>query len=329
MISLTSSDQKSTNYEFFSGKGGVGKTTLSAARALYLAQNDEKVLIISTDPAHSLSDSLETEINHLETRINENLYAVEIDPEQSMDDLQHKIEEEENEQELPMDGLMDFGEDSLIDSFTGATPGMDEMAAFNKFIEHMHDDEYDYIIFDTAPSGHTLNFLSLPDVMESWVGKIIKIKSKLSQFSGMFKNMMPFGDDENEEEVEINQTQALEEMKEKIENAKEVMQDEELTRFWMVTIPQRMSLYETQRTIEDLNEQDITTSDVIINQIIPKNNDCEFCSERRARQLEVIEEIEKEFQRKRIYKLNQYRNELKGKNRLLEMGRKLYDMDTD
>lgn len=309
-----------TQYEFFSGKGGVGKTTLSAARALYLAKRDKKVLIISTDPAHSLSDSFEVEIKPEETKLRENLFAVEISPDKAVEDFQEKISDGDMDM---MGGMAGLGEEMEgVGDLSSMTPGIDEMAAFDKFIQYMHREEYDYLIFDTAPTGHTLRFLSLPDVMESWVGKLLNVKRRLSEFTGMFKGVVPFT---QEEDMEEKSGEALEALKEKIEEAREIMQDSEKTRFWLVMIPEEMSLYEGKRMLEELSQYGIECEKIIVNKLLPENRGCEFCSARREQQLEVMDSIENEFEERSIRTFKLQKEEIKGYELLEEVGEELYE----
>lgn len=309
-----------TEYEFFSGKGGVGKTTLSAARSLYLANQGNEVLVISTDPAHSLSDSFETEIGAEETKLAENLHAVEINPEKAVDDFEEKVSGESEE----VMGGMDMFEEGLegMGDVTGMTPGVDEMAAFDKFMQYMRKGGYDHIIFDTAPTGHTLRFLSLPDVMESWVGKILKIKNRISQFTGMFKGAMPFTEEEEKEEDGFEE---LEEMKEKIKEARNIMQDPEKTKFWLAMIPEEMSLYEGKRMLDQLEKYEISCNRIIVNKIVPENDECDFCSEKREQQLGVLDSIREEFEGKEILTLDLKKEEIKGFDLLRGIGKKLYE----
>jgi len=313
-LNLGSQEDK-TSYEFFSGKGGVGKTTLSTARALFLAGQGNKVLVVSTDPAHSISDCLEMEVGSEETEVAENLFAVEIDPSDASDELEEKLSDKgEAMEDMP---LMDTGLGSLASS----TPGSDEMVAFSRFMEYMHRDDYDYVIFDTAPTGHTLKFLSLPDVMESWVGKILSLKQKMSQFTDMFKGVMPFAGEEEEQESGFEE---LKEMKEDIKEAREIMQDSERTKFWMVLIPEEMSLYEGERMMQDLDEYGIPCENLIVNKMIPPSENCDFCSAKRRKQLEVLDSIKEIFEDKDIRSLQLLEEELKGQDLLRDVSKDLY-----
>ena len=145
---------------------GVGKTTVSAATALWCARVGKKTLIISTDPAHSLGDSFDRVIKHVPTPITQNLEAIEIDPDRAMDEYKEKMQM----QQKYNDALGMFSEQFDVMS---SSPGIDEVASFDKFMQYMNTDEYDVIIFDTAPTGHTLRLLSFPEMMDSWMGKMI------------------------------------------------------------------------------------------------------------------------------------------------------------
>lgn len=297
-------DKTKQKYEFYSGKGGVGKTTLSAARALRLSEEDKRVLIVSTDPAHSLSDSFSVEIGPEIKQIKENLYGVEINPEKALKDYKEKIKTGE------MGGLEEFGMGDF--NLTGVSPGMDEFAAFDKFLQYMNKEEYDYIIFDTAPTGHTLRFFSLPEIMEGWIGKIIKLKIKFSQISNLFKKFMPF----SEEKEEDKSMKALERMKERIKKARKVMTNPNKTKFNLVLTPEKMGIEETKRTIETLKKENIQINEIIINKLIPKTSNCDFCKARRKMQEKNLKEIEERFKNYKLKRIPLKKEEVVGFNRL-------------
>jgi arsenite-transporting ATPase len=302
-----------TLFEFFGGKGGVGKTTMAAARALWLADNGKKVLVISTDPAHSLSDSFEKKIGGKIKELEKNLYAVEIDPKEAVKDYKEKISMDQLEQ------LQNFGIGGEEFDLAAMTPGIDEMAAFDKFIQYMDEKDYDYIIFDTAPTGHTLRFLSLPDVMEGWVGRVIRIRAKFSQITDAFKKLLPFTEPKEDQSLKV-----LEELKEKIRQAKEIMADKNRTHFNIVMIPEEMSIFESERAMESLKEYNLPIRNVLVNQIIPKNPDCDFCSTKRKQQMERLGEIKNKFSDKNILEIPMFKHEVKGMNKLRKLGEILY-----
>lgn len=308
---------RDTEYYFFAGKGGVGKTSVSAATALWFFRKGKKVLIISTDPAHSLSDSFEKKIGGDLKKLDKNLYAVEIDPKKAMEEYKEKIMPKIEK----IDFLKGLGMEDTFD-YVGMTPGIDEMAAFDKFLQYMDSREYDIIIFDTAPTGHTLRFLSLPDVLDSWVGKMIKIRMRFAGVANLVKKVLPFGNPE--EEGESLGTGQLEEMKKRIESAKKILSDPKKTHYNMVMIPEAMSIYESERSLEVLSQYNIPVERVIVNQLIPENSRCDFCREKRKMQQERLKDIRKRFKKFRILKLRMFREEIKGSKTLTRAGKELY-----
>mgnify|MGYP003322791924 CR=1 FL=1 len=302
-----------TTFIFVGGKGGVGKTSISSATALWLANQGKKTLIVSTDPAHSLSDSLETTIGPYPVRVRENLDALEIDPDVAMADKQRALEQEKATATADkLMGLDMLGEGMDLASMS---PGADETAAFEVFMNVMTDNLYDVVVFDTAPTGHTLRLLSFPDVMDSWVGKLMKVKSKLSAL----KNLIPFMNDEGQSSEE------LEETKRKINEAREVLSDPERTTFKMVVIPEEMSIHESERAIEALAKFDMTVDGVIVNQVMPDIADCDFCHSRYKLQQKRLALINQKFSNQVVAQVPLFKDEVKGQEKLLKLAGILYD----
>lgn len=314
-----------TTFVFIGGKGGVGKTTVSAATALWFARKGKKTLIISTDPAHSLSDSFERNIGYNPTPIAENLEALEIDPDMAMQEYQAKMKEQQALN--PGMGGMDMGMMQEQMDMASMSPGIDEAAAFDKFLQYMTTDEYDIIIFDTAPTGHTLRLLSFPEMMDSWVGKMIKIRRQVGSMAKAFKNIMPFMGDEEEEDRALED---MEETKKQIREARGIMADPERTSFKTVIIPEEMSIYESERAMEALKKNNMLTDGVIVNQIQPEEADCEFCQARREIQEKRLEMIKEKFGNQVIAEIPLLNHEVKGMEELKKIGEILYgDSDED
>ncbi len=310
--------KKQAQFYLFAGKGGVGKTSVSASTALHFSEKGKKTLIISTDPAHSLSDSFKTEIGGDVKKLRKNLFAVEIDPKKSMAEYKEKLAPQMEK----MDFLKGLGLEDTLD-VAGNTPGVDEMAALDKFLQYMQSDEYDMIIFDTAPTGHTLRFLSLPDVLDSWVGKMINLRMKFSGMMGMFKKFLPFGD--GDESPENFGTEQLDAIKERIKKAKEVLADKERTHFNIVLIPEAMSIYESERSLKSLAEYNIPVGSIIINQLIPENHKCPFCTEKRKTQQERVKQIEEKFKGHEILKVQLFKEEVRGFDMIGKVSKELYN----
>ncbi|WP_323737254.1 arsenical pump-driving ATPase GET3 [Methanosphaera sp. ISO3-F5] len=314
---LVKFNKKSTTFIFIGGKGGVGKTTVSAATALWCARMNKKTLIISTDPAHSLGDSFDRIIKHVATPITQNLEAIEIDPDKAMEEYKDKM----NQQQKYNDALSMFSDQLDVMS---SSPGIDEVAAFEKFMEYMTSDEYDVVIFDTAPTGHTLRLLSFPEMMDSWMGKLIKTKTQLGQMANKLKNIIPFmgSDEENQAEMEeLNKT------KEQILKARDVLSDPSRTSFKTVLIPEEMSIIESSRAMDALHKYDMNTDGIIVNKIQPDNNHCEFCKARREIQEKRLNTIEETFEGQIIARIPLQAHEVRGIDQLYEICDLLYGSD--
>ncbi|MHA1268607.1 MAG: ArsA family ATPase [Candidatus Helarchaeota archaeon] len=307
---------KSTmKFTLFGGKGGVGKTTCASASAVWAADHGRETLIISTDPAHSLSDSFNIDLSGGEVYPVpgfENLYGLEINPSLEFQKYQETI------QTSPVDIPEEFsGFMGGLDDISSLTPpGADEALAFSKVLEFIQSSDFEYIIFDTAPSGHTLRLLSLPDVLNSFFGKIIKMRMKFGQIWGKIKSMFSKGEDQGPSKLEM-----LEEMKSKIESASIELSDPDKTEFVIVMIPEMMAVLETERLLRALYEYEIPVHNIIINMIIPPNQDCEFCNSRRIMQQKNLKEIRSIYDEFNIIELMLQPNEIRGVDSLRNLGK--------
>lgn len=316
---LVTFNKRKSTFIFIGGKGGVGKTTVSAATALWCARMNKKTLIISTDPAHSLGDSFDRLIKHVPTPITQNLEAIEIDPDRAMEEYKEKFAM----QQQYNDALGLFSDQLDVMS---SSPGIDEIAAFDKFMQYMTNDEYEVIIFDTAPTGHTLRLLSFPEMMDSWMGKLIKTKQALGSAAQKLKNIIPFMGSEDDP---LENTQELEEMKKQIIEARDILTDPDRTSFKTVLIPEEMSIYESSRAMDALNKSNIKTDGVIVNKIQPDNNHCEFCKARRDIQEKRLQTIRDVFSEQIIAEVPLQAHEVRGIDQLYEICDILYGSDPD
>jgi len=306
----------------FGGKGGVGKTTCAASSAIWAAEHGKNTLIISIDPAHSLGDSLGVDLPPGEpTPVKQikNLTALEINPKASMAEIKGLTNMNPME-DMGMGGMMDsFGMSDMQEFASMNPPGIDEALAFGKVLEFIETDhDYDLIIFDTAPTGHTLRFLSLPETLSSWIGKLLKLRMKIGKFFGVFKKM--FGKDEMEEE---NSLELLEKLKNSIVNARDDLTDPSKNSFVVVTIPEEMAIAETGRLLNELLKYNIPNSDIIINQLYQDTTElCDFCKARREMQqtnLSKIREIFGEKLNKILIEIPLFKTEIRGYDKLKEI----------
>ncbi|MBY8982162.1 MAG: ArsA family ATPase [Candidatus Lokiarchaeota archaeon] len=306
----------------FGGKGGVGKTSCASSAAIWAAENGRNTLIISTDPAHSLGDSLGLEFSPgIPTPVEgiDNLTALEINPNTNMSEFEGltNINPMEN---LGMPGMDDMGMFGAIQELSSMNPpGIDEALAFAKileFIETEHD--FDLIVFDTAPTGHTLRFLSLPETLSGWIGKLLRLRLKFGKVFGIFKNLF-----KKEKSEKDNSLEVLERLNESILNARDDLTNPEINSFVIVMIPEEMAIAETGRLLNELVKYNIPVSNMIINQIFPISEDlCEFCESRRNMQHKHIKRIEDIFEsklNKNIIQVPLFRNEIRKYPKLKEM----------
>jgi len=287
-------------YVLYGGKGGVGKTTCAAATALASAAAGTPTLVVSTDPAHSLSDTLETAVGPEPERIREEipLFGAEIDPDASMADVFGG---------QPLGGLGQMGESAddaggLFDPLMGGSmPGADEAAAMRQLIEYLDDPRFDRVVVDTAPTGHTLRLLELPEIMDSMVGRLLSMRE---QFGGMLGSLTGmFGEGGPEEEPP-----GLTELRERIERLRSVLRDPARTDFRVVTVPEEMSVVEAERLVERLDEYEIPVNTLVVNRVMedladvtgladedrdlvvsPDTEGCEFCRRRWEVQRSALE----------------------------------------
>jgi len=283
-------------YMFFSGKGGVGKTSLSCATALWLARKGYKTLIVTTDPAPNLSDVFEQQIGHKMTKVNwvKNLWAMEIDPDKATEEYRNRILDPIRKF-LPIDTLKVMEEQLR-------SPCASEMAAFDKFVEFIGNTEFDIVIFDTAPTGHTLRLLELP---VDW-SKFIEASSQGAR------------------QTCIGSVQLLESAKEKYDRAIETMRDKNKTTFVFVLQPEAISMYEARRSMEELSTIGIDTGILIVNGILP-DEQCtdDFFKKRRQMQEKYLKEIKGRFKIPCIL-VNLLDTEIKGLDILSKVGVSLF-----
>jgi arsenite-transporting ATPase len=313
----------------FGGKGGVGKTTTSCATAVWLADAGLKVLLVSSDPAHSTSDSLDVQLGTTPTEVDgvPGLFGLEMDPEAKLSNLLPKVGEAMNK--MGSGGIGGMGglgmmldptaKDELDDLKSDIKtadmilPGLDEALAFDELLKHMENPTWDVVVFDTAPTGHTLRFLSLPELIEAWSGRLLR----LMRVSGGLRSML-FGRKESEAMKE-----ELERFRRRVLHVRRVLSDPLTSSFTLVTIPERMGVNETLRAHESLVDYQLPIGGCLVNRITPEF-DHPFLQQRREQELGRIAELEEALEGVNVGRLELADQEIVGVDALRLVGQLLY-----
>eukprot|EP00549_Striatella_unipunctata_P020319 CAMPEP_0118696984 /NCGR_PEP_ID=MMETSP0800-20121206/14201_1 /TAXON_ID=210618 ORGANISM="Striatella unipunctata, Strain CCMP2910" /NCGR_SAMPLE_ID=MMETSP0800 /ASSEMBLY_ACC=CAM_ASM_000638 /LENGTH=361 /DNA_ID=CAMNT_0006596259 /DNA_START=18 /DNA_END=1103 /DNA_ORIENTATION=- len=266
-------DQKSLQWVFVGGKGGVGKTTTSCCLGVQLAKSRKKVLLVSTDPAHNLSDAFCQKIGREPTPINgfDNLSAMEIDANSDMDQMQQNALMAADDPDDAQAGMSAF-----MSELTSSIPGIDEAMSFSELMKQVQTLDYEVVVFDTAPTGHTLRLLSFPTILEKALGKVMELKDRFGGFLGQASAMLGGG---NPGQFQDDMLGRLEETRVVINKVNDAFQDPSLTTFVCVCIPEFLSIYETERLVQELSKFGIDSHNIVVNQVLFPEKDAEELGE--------------------------------------------------
>jgi len=249
-------------YIMFGGKGGLGKTTFSAATAYYLAKKGHRVLVFSVDPQASLSDIFERDIfGKGAVEIMPNLYAQEIDADQHIKEYQDEI----RQKIFDMYGLEEIPEE--IESYiqaAAAEPAMEESAIFDQVVDIVVNAEYDYYIYDLVPLGHALYYLSMASVYDEWIDKITKLRQEMEEYSQVASLIKR--EKESEEDMILKE---LLNIKYRINTSSGILTDKEKTAFFFVIIPEEMALLDTQKAAKLFAKYQVPLCGYVVNRVIP------------------------------------------------------------
>lgn len=290
-------------YYMLGGKGGVGKTSCAASLAVKFANNGHPTIVVSTDPAHSLSDSFAQDLTGgtlvSVDGVDSPLFALEINPEKAREEFRTVSQ---NNGGTGVKDFMDsmglgmladqLGELKLGELLDTPPPGLDEALAISKVLQFVEAEEYNMfsrIVFDTAPTGHTLRLLSLPDFLDASIGKIMKLKKKITSATSAIKSV--FGQEGPQEDA----SDKLEKLRERMVKVRELFRDTESTEFVIVTIPTVMAVSESSRLCASLKKESVPVRRLIVNQLLPASaSDCKFCAAKRKDQMRSLDLIQKD-----------------------------------
>ncbi len=275
-------------YIMFGGKGGLGKTTFSAATAFWLARQGKRVLVFSVDPQASLSDIFQRDIfGKGPVEIMPNLWAQEIDADRRIQAYQQEI----RQKILDMYGFERVPEE--IDNYiqaASAEPAMEESAIFDAVVDIVVEGSYDYYIYDLVPLGHALYYLSMAKVYDEWINRITRLRQEMREYeqvSAVMRRQKTLEEDQILSE--------LEEIKRRINTSSRVLTDRQRTAFFFVLVPEQMIIQDTLQAAELFRRFDVPIAGYVVNRIVPE---------------ELLEQEIPEYLRNRIAMQRRYRAEI-------------------
>jgi arsenite-transporting ATPase len=264
---------------FFGGKGGVGKTTCASAMALSASQSGKRVLLVSTDPAHSTSDIFERPIGPEPVPLLPNLHGLEIDGAFESQRYVASVKEQ-------ISGL--FGHHILKEAarqidLAASMPGAEEMALFDRIggLIRGEDDRFDLIIFDTAPTGHTLRLIRMPELMEAWIRALSRSR----------RAMLGIEQDDATDPVMLKLAGRLDHLRE----FRARLLSPRVCAFVLVLVAERLPIEETARAIEQLREAGVTIGGLVVNRVLPASSPDPFLQSRHDQEVIYLDEIDQRF----------------------------------
>jgi len=253
---------KQRRYIMFGGKGGLGKTTFSAATAFWLAQQGHKVLVFSVDPQASLSDIFQKDIfGKGPVKIMDNLFAQEIDADGHIRAYQDQI----RKKILDMYGLEQVPDE--IEQYiqaASAEPAMEESAIFDAVVDIVVGGEYDYYIYDLVPLGHALYYLSMAKVYDEWINRITKLREEMRQHEEMVARIKR--QKTTEEDLVLQELQYI---KNRINQSSGILTDRQKTAFFFVVVPEEMIILDTQKAAQLFSKFDVPIAGYVVNRVLP------------------------------------------------------------
>ena len=276
-------------YIMFGGKGGLGKTTFSAATAYWLAKTGRKVLVFSVDPQASLSDIFQQDIfGKGAVPITENLWAQEIDADSHIKAYQNEI----RQKILDMYGFDEVPEEieNYIEA-ASAEPAMEESAIFDAVVDIVVEGKYDYYIYDLVPLGHALYYLSMAKIYDEWITRITKLREEMREYEKV-ANVM-------KRQKELEEDQILNELvfiKNRIGASSRILTDKKKTAFFFVVVPEEMIILDTRKAAELFSKFDVPVAGYVVNRVLPeelRQQDLpEYLTNRMAMQAKYLREID-------------------------------------
>jgi arsenite-transporting ATPase len=306
-------------YIMYGGKGGLGKTTFSAATAYYLAKKGKRVLVFSVDPQASLSDIFERDIfGKGNIEIMPNLYACEVDADRRIADYQEEI----RQKIISMYGMKKIPEE--IESYikaSSAEPAMEESAIFDAVVDIVVKGDFDYYIYDLVPLGHALYYLSMASIYDAWLEKITSLREQMREYDRAISTM------KREEDTETDEIyNELMYIKNRIGTSSKIMTDTKKTAFFFVVNPEEMTIVDTEKAAQLFARYDVPLAGYVVNRVINRDllseNIPGYLRNRIDMQASALQLIDKKLGSSVLARVPEFDSEIKG----LDVIRKLAEV---
>lgn len=291
---------------FVGGKGGVGKSTSAAAIAMKLANDGYKTLLVSTDPAHNIGDIFNQSIGGKIKEVTKNLHALEIDPE--IETANYIKSVKENVKGMVHSGMIEEVHRQL--DTAKSSPGADEAALFDKLISIILEEgtNFDKLVFDTAPTGHTIRLLSLPELMGVWIEGLLQKRQKTNE---NYTQLLNDGEPREDPIYDV-----LRERQRRFSEAREVLLNDEVSGFIFVLNPERLPILETEKALELLNKYNLHVNTLIVNKLLPEEADGAFLIERKKHEIQYTQLIKAKFTKQKLIYIPLFSKDITSKAQL-------------
>jgi arsenite/tail-anchored protein-transporting ATPase len=309
-------------YIMFGGKGGLGKTTFSAATAYWLAQQGKKTLVFSVDPQASLSDIFQRDIfGKGAVKISENLWAQEIDADSHIKKYQQEI----RQKILDMYGFDQIPQEieDYIES-ASAEPAMEESAIFDAVVDVVVKGEYDYYIYDLVPLGHALYYLSMAKIYDEWINKITKLREEMREYDTMVSRI--------KREKETQEDQILTELqyiKGRINTSSGILTNKLKTAFFFVVVPEEMIILDTIKAAELFSKFDVPIVGYVVNRVLPeelaRQQIPEYLRNRLVMQKKYLTRIDQQFGQRVLARVPEMERDITGLEMVARMADLMYE----
>ena len=300
---------KDRRYIMFGGKGGLGKTTFSAATAFWLAKQGHKVLVFSVDPQASLSDIFQRDIfGKGAIEIMPNLYAQEVDADRHIHDYQEQIRKKIRDM-YSLDAVPEEIEQYI--QAASAEPAMEETAIFDAVVDIVVGGEYDYYIYDLVPLGHALYYLSMAKVYDEWINRITRLRQEMREQEEMVARIKR--QKTTEEDHILTELQYI---KERINQSSRILTDKQKTAFFFVIVPEEMIILDTEKAAQLFAKFDVPIVGYVVNRVLPADLAGQvmppYLQKRLGMQGEYLQKIDKIFGKQVVGRVPELERDITG-----------------